>query len=156
MNAKIAKLQKPHGIHGEMKVEFYIKNPRLIANKTLYITENECKIQTIRPFLKNIFLVKFENINTPEDAKTLTNQEIFCKRDELKENKNDLLLCEIIGFSIILDGNIVGIVEQIVNYGSGEAFEFTYQNGKKQESIVHLASEAEYDEHKKEVYINYL
>ena len=153
---RIAKLQKTHGIKGEMKCEFFIENPNLVLEKSIFINQIEYQFETIRPFVKNVFLVKLQNINTPEDAKSLTNQEIFCNIDDLKQNKNDLLLAEILGFSVIFEGKKIGVVGEIVNYGSGEAFEFTYNHNNKTETIVHLASEAEYNEKKKEIYINYL
>lgn len=81
----IGKLGKTHGVHGEMDLQIYTDFPeRLKHGKKVYLGEEKSVIMldTVRPANK-VLLVSFESYNSPEEARALTNKEVFVKTTEI-------------------------------------------------------------------------
>lgn len=128
----IGKILATHGLNGNVKLESFCENPQDIFGYTLYNNKGEampCK-QVGKTSNPTIFLVKFDNINSIDEAKEYKNFEIFIKRKDLKElDKNQFYISDLIGKKVITDTKN-GVVDKSYNYGAGDVIEVKWNDGK--------------------------
>ena len=128
----IGKILATHGLNGNVKLESFCENPQDIFGYTLYNNKGEampCK-QVGKTSNPTIFLVKFDNINSIDEAKEYKNFEIFIKRKDLKElDKNQFYISDLIGKKVRADTKN-GVVDKSYNYGAGDVIEVKWNDGK--------------------------
>jgi len=104
MNKKIpiAKIGKSHGIKGWQKLHILSDFPEQFKPGSEF--ESDKINLTIEKIDLKRNLVKFKGIDTPEDAKKLTNRMLYTTEEQTKENikleKNEYFWFEIIGCSV--------------------------------------------------------
>jgi len=111
----IAKIGKAYGIKGWQKIHLLTDFPEQFKNgKTFPSDKIDLTIEKID--LKR-GLVKFKGINTPEDAKKLTNRMLYTTKEQTKKNiklqKNEYFWFDIIGCDVIENGELLGRVKEI-------------------------------------------
>ena len=128
----IGKILTSHGLNGNVKLESYCENPTDIFNYELFDINNNkmvCK-QVGKTSSSNIFLAKFDTINSIEEAREYKNFEIYTKRKNLEElNDNQFYVDDIIGLKVI-GGDKNGVVDNFYNYGGGDTLEVKWNDGK--------------------------
>jgi len=112
---RIAKLGKAVGLKGEMKIYLLTDFPeQFLKNRQFKIRG---KNYTLDYFDENRGLVKFFEINSPEDAKVLINSFLFSTIEETKKNftlsDNEYFWFDIIGCEVYEDTVFLGNVEEI-------------------------------------------
>lgn len=122
---EIARILKPQGIKGEVKAQpytnvlavfKYLKKAQ-VGDKTLEIE----KISLRQDFL----YIKFKGINTRNDAENLRNKMIKIEKEllEINVSKDEFLIDDLIGMVIYdTNGNLVGQILDVINYGSCDIF----------------------------------
>ena len=113
---KIGKIGRPHGINGEVQMTF--------SDDIFDKTDAEYIMLLIDGLLVPFFmeeyrfkssetaLVKFEDINTKEQAQTITNCDVYFPREAAEESDHyswDML----VGYSIIAAGKNIGKIDSI-------------------------------------------
>ncbi len=134
---KIGQIVNVHGIKGEVKVYPYTDDiVNLSKKKYVYLDEsieskiniNLCRIQ------KNMLLVKFEKIDTVEEAEKLRNKYIYVLKEELDslEEDNyyvdDLLSMQVVD---IKNNKAIGTITYVFNTGANDIYEVLLEDGKK-------------------------
>lgn len=158
MKTLIGKFKAPHGVKGEIKTEIFLENVDLIKNTKIFTEISSFEIDEIRSFRDNVYIFKIKGFQSPEEVRELTNKEIFCEIEVLKASQEDLILSELIGFSVIFEEEVVGTVVDIVNYGSGDAIEveMNIKNGKKPQNNIFLIEEINCDKTHKKIFVKYI
>jgi len=117
MNKKIpiAKIGKSHGIKGWQKIHLLTDFPEQFKPGTTFPSDKTSL--TIDKIDLKRGLVKFKGIDTPEDAKKLTNRMLYTTEEETKENiklkENEYFWFEIIGSDVYENGKHLGKVKEI-------------------------------------------
>ena len=128
----IGKILTSHGLNGNVKVESYCEEPQDIFSYNICSKNGEsmpCK-QVGKTSNPNIFLVKFDKINSIDEAKEYKNFELFIKREDLEDlNDNQFYVNDLIGMKVVAD-NKEGIVDSSYNYGAGDVIEVKWNDGK--------------------------
>ncbi|WP_456480552.1 ribosome maturation factor RimM [Nautilia sp.] len=111
----IAKIGKSYGIKGWQKIHLLTDFPEQFkAGVTFDSDKTKLTIEKID--LKR-GLVKFEGVNTPEDAKKLTNRMLYTTEEATKKNiklkDNEYFWFDIIGCSLFENGELLGKVREI-------------------------------------------
>ena len=111
----IAKLGKTHGIKGWQKIHLLTDFPEQFKPGSIFSSDKTTlKIDKID--LKR-GLVKFEGIDTPEDAKKLTNRILYSTEEETKKNiklkKDEYFWFDIIGCEVFENDKKLGNVKEI-------------------------------------------
>ena len=90
------------------------------------------KIQNVR-YHKNMVLIKFENIETPEQAELLRNAFLEIDReDAIPLEEGTYYIADLIGMEVYSDdGNKLGIVEDIYNTGANDIYVVKNDLGKQ-------------------------
>jgi len=102
----IAKIGKTNGLKGWQKIHLLTDFPEQFKPNTAYESD---KIElTIEKIDLKRGLVKFKGVDTPEDAKKLTNRMLYTTEEQTKENiklkENEYFWFDIIGCDVIENG----------------------------------------------------
>ena len=133
----IGRLGKPHGIKGELS--FMFKDDVFDRVDADYLVVEVDGI--LVPFFfeeyrfrtEETALVKFEGIDTQEQARELTNCEVFFPRKLLGEKEEELSLTEFVGYSLMDEVNhtLVGEIEALDDSTANLLFEVVAPKGKE-------------------------
>ncbi len=133
----IGSTKKPHGLKGELKLyveERYVED---LMNAEILMIDIKGRptpffIEDIR-FGNNI-IAKFEDVNTPEAAMSIANKEMSLRESDLIPDDEREIEIETmpyehcIGYTIVNDGEKVGIIDNIVEYPQQEMAILNYKN----------------------------
>ncbi len=129
----------PHGIKGFLKIRpLSGEQSHLLALESVRIRlgskEKNYIIEESRE-TNNVVLMKFQGIETPEDAKTLTGGELLVDRIQAAPLQEDEYYIEDLkGMKIFLgdfEGTELGEITDIVEGGGGELAEIRLKSGEK-------------------------
>lgn len=131
-NTKIllAQIGAPHGIRGEVRVKPFGEPEMLDQYGKLETADGrKLKIKRMRP-QKNMLIVKFEGVNTREEAEALNRVELFIERSKLPEpEEEEFYIEDLIGMEAISEtGEVLGQVLAVPNFGAGDMLEIKPQN----------------------------
>lgn len=109
----VGKVVGTHGIKGEIKVlsDINIKSKVFIKDTVLYFNEDnkEYKISSVR-FHKGCYLVLLDSYNNINDVLFLNKSKVYVDRDKFL-NSDEYVLDDLIGFEVICDNEVVGIIK---------------------------------------------
>ncbi len=128
MSAKvyIAKLGKTVGLNGQLKLHIDSDFPEQFKKNSQFTTNKKVTL-IIESFNTKNNTVKFQGIDSIEDAKKLINSQIFTSLEETKKNctldKNQYFWFDLENCSIVEDDKILGTVIDIHRYPTSDYFE---------------------------------
>lgn len=110
----IGKVIKPFSYKGWIKVENLSDFPRFLMNEIVYIENKPFEIEQSKPGTKCL-LVKLKEVNSEEQAKEITQKEIYSKaRPELKES--EFVCTDLLGKAVYFEGSVIGKVKEVYFY----------------------------------------
>lgn len=120
---EIARILKPRGLKGEMKVEFYSSDvARLSHLKRVRLRDVEYEMEKLTPEGAYGF-VKLKGVDSVEAAESLRGQLLYAKREDLPELADDKhYIVDIIGLSVIVGGKCIGAIVDVLQYGSADVY----------------------------------
>lgn len=134
---EVGQIVNTFGIKGEVKVMPFTDDiTRFDDLEKVYVKtkkeEKLYKIQNVR-YHKNMVLIKFENIETPEQAELLRNAFLEIDReDAVPLEEGTYYIADLIGMEVYSDdGNKLGIVEDIYNTGANDIYVVKNDLGKQ-------------------------
>ena len=139
MRLKVGKIVNTHSLKGEVKVisstdfeeERFKKGSKLLITRGNQLTR-EVVVQSYRNH-KNFLLVKFEGIDSVEEAEKLKNLQIKINSDEVGElEENEFYFHQIIGCEVFdeNDRNLGEIID-ILTPGANDVWVIKGENGKE-------------------------
>lgn len=114
----IGKLVNTHGIKGEVRIlsDFRYKDKVFVKNFKFYVgkEKKEYIVNSYRPHKKFDMVVFKDNydINLIEHLK---GSNVYINKEDLKLDKNQILAVDLIGFSVIINGNLIGVVSSTID-----------------------------------------
>ena len=134
---EVGQIVNTFGIKGEVKVMPFTDDiTRFDDLEKVYVKtkkeEKLYKIQNVR-YHKNMVLIKFENIETPEQAELLRNAFLEIDRENaVPLEEGTYYIADLIGMEVYSDdGNKLGIVEDIYNTGANDIYVVKDKQGKQ-------------------------
>ena len=122
----LAKIGAPHGIKGEVRVTPFGDAYMLDQYGKLQTADDrKLKIKRMRP-QKNVLVVKFEGVNTREEAEALSGVELFIERSKLPEieEEDEFYLSDLIGMKAVhQNGDVIGKIKDVPNFGADDMLE---------------------------------
>lgn len=119
----VGKILKPRGLMGEMKIETYLSSPSQLASiKHITIKDTEYTVKHIS--LDGSFgYIKLEGVDSVDSAEALRGADISaCRADLPKLPNGKYYIADIIGIDVYVDGNLIGEVVDIAQYGSADVY----------------------------------
>jgi len=128
-------LRRPHGLQGEIIMDLHTDFPeRMKSGRKLFIGEEyqPVTLASVRPHQSGL-LVKFKNIETPEDAGKYRNQWVFIKtKDAPPLPDGKIYQYELIGFKVVDENdNPLGELVEILETGANDVYVVRDEAGKE-------------------------
>lgn len=126
----IGKVLKPRGLKGEIKVELYSSDSaRFCCLKSLKIDNVEYDVERIS--IEGTFCyVNLRGVDTLEKAQLLRGKLILTNRDNLpKLPKGKYYIVDMIGLEVFVNGECIGNVQDVLQYGSKDVYVVRRANG---------------------------
>ena len=118
---EVAKVLKPHGIKGEIKLEPFAKDDFFWKNvKHLQIEGKMFDVVSTRTY-KNFVYVVLEGVDDCNKAELLRGKFALANQELISKLPNEFLIAELVGADVIgEDGKFFGVVESVEKYGSAD------------------------------------
>ncbi|MBZ4646232.1 MAG: rRNA processing protein RimM [Petroclostridium sp.] len=134
---EIGKIINTHGIKGEVKVLPLTDDPtRYEELDWVYIKKDDklekLIIENIK-YQKNNVIIKFEGINSMNDAEKLKNLMLIIDRDMAVElPENTYFICDLIGMEVKThEGELLGKIQDVFPTGSNDVYVIKNSSGKE-------------------------
>lgn len=116
----IGKIVNTHGIKGELRIKSNFDKKDLVFKPgiTFYIGEGYVpeEVVTYRKH-KDFDMVTFKGYTNINEVLNYVKHKVYVNRDDLKLNNNEYLLDDLIGMSVIENGEVLGTVRDIEENG---------------------------------------
>ena len=129
---EIAKILKPVGLKGEMKLQLFLKDYNSWQKiKNVTTNSQSYKVDKIR-FYKGYGFVFLCGIDSIDKASKLRNKTIYAKKEDIDTQVDEYLIQDLLGCEIVDEsGNFVGVVEDIESYGTADIINFICLGAKR-------------------------
>ena len=130
----VARIGAPHGVRGEVKFWAYTADPLAVRDYGPLETEDgstRFEIEALRP-AKDHLVARLKGIGDRNAAERLTNTDLFVARERLPAPAADdeFYHADMIGLAVVdTDGNAVGTVAAIHNFGAGDLLDVKRPEG---------------------------
>ena len=128
---RLGRVTAPVGIKGEVRVYPYTdEQTRFSAVEKVYAGSRPLKIEKVS-YRKDMVVLKFEGVNTRNDAEALRNAELALPREEMYEMDEDrYFVDDLIGIRVVLeDGSQVGVLKDIIENPAHDIYEIEKPDG---------------------------
>lgn len=133
---QVGAIASVHGIKGEVKVFPTTDEPEKFKKlKTAVLKtereEREVHLQSAR-FFKNMVIVKFAEIETPEEAQKYRGATLWIARDQAVPLKRDeYYQADLIGLSVMTEeGKKLGVLTDVLETGANDVYEVTLTDNR--------------------------
>jgi len=134
---EVGQIVNTFGIKGFVKIYPFVNDiNRFDDLKKIYVKtknqENELEIEEVK-YQKNMVLIKFKGIETPEDANKLRNAYVLIDRkDAIPLEEGEFFIADLLGLPVFLDtGEKLGVLDDIYNTGSSDIYVVKNELGKQ-------------------------
>lgn len=123
MKLEIGRILKAQGVKGEVKIECYLDNSRMLSHlKQFYIGANSYSVESIR-YDGSFCYVKFAGISDRNSAETLRGWTVFVDKDSIELPNERYFISDLVDCRVTLDdGSTVGVVREVLQYGAADVF----------------------------------
>ena len=123
----VGKIVAPQGIRGELRVQTFTDKPSDLKKLMVFGNNIDAKqFHFVRPVPNsNVIIARVDDVDNRNVAETLRGTELFISRDSLPELKKDgeYYQSDLIGFSVVRNGQILGKLVCFQNFGAGDIME---------------------------------
>jgi 16S rRNA processing protein RimM len=129
----LAAVAGAHGVKGELRLKLFSDNADSLAvHDTLYVGDSSRRLLTIRDTGKTA-VARFEGIDDRSAAEALRGSLVEVDRSALPPlEEGEYYHADLIGLPCVdRDGQAVGTVLAVENYGAGDLLEIELENGKR-------------------------
>jgi 16S rRNA processing protein RimM len=118
-------LRRPHGLKGEIIMDLHTDFPERMKKGRLLFVGDEHKPMTltnVRPHQSGL-LVKFNNIETPEDAGLYRNQWVYVQSKEVPLPEGQHYKHELLGMNVVNENDrLLGKLVEILETGANDVY----------------------------------
>ncbi len=126
-----------HGVRGEVKVFPTTDEPGKFKRLRTAILRTEKGQREVRlesaKFFKNMVIVKFEGIDSPEEAQKYRGATLWIPREQaVPLRRNEYYQADLIGLRVLTDeGEELGILTDVLETGANDVYEVTLPDKSK-------------------------
>ena len=134
---QVGAIASVHGIKGEVKVFPTTDEPEKFKKlkKVVLKTEKEEREMHLKSarFFKNMVIVKFAEIESPEEAQKYRGATLWIAREQaVPLEKNEYYQADLIGLSVVTeDGKELGTLTDVLETGANDVYEITLQDKRR-------------------------
>jgi 16S rRNA processing protein RimM len=127
-------LRRPHGIKGEIIMDLHTDFPeRMKTGRKLFVGDDHkpMTLTGVRPHGSGL-LVKFKDVNTPEEAGLFRNQWAYVQTKDVPLPEGEHYKHELLGLKVVdEDGNPLGELVEILETGANDVYVVKDDSGKE-------------------------
>jgi len=127
-------LRRPHGVKGEIIMDLHTDYPeRMKKGRKLFVGEQykPMTITNVRPHQSGL-LVKFKDINTPEDAGLYRNQWVYVQAKDVPLPEGEHYKHELLGLKVVDETDTqLGELVEIIETGANDVYVVRDDSGKE-------------------------
>lgn len=127
-------LRRPHGLRGEIIMDLHTDFPeRMKKGRELFVGEKykPMTLSNVRPHQKGL-LVKFNSVDTPEDAGLYRNQWVYVLSKDVPLPEGQHYKHELLGLKVVDENDtILGEVVEILETGANDVYVVRDEAGKE-------------------------
>lgn len=127
-------LRRPHGVKGEIVMDLHTDFPeRMKKGRKLFVGDDHkpMTLTNVRPHQAGL-LVKFKDVDTPEDAGLYRNQWVYVQTKDVPLPEGQHYKHELLGLKVIgEDGNPLGELVEILETGANDVYVVRDDSGKE-------------------------
>ncbi len=134
---ELGRITTTHGVNGFLKVDGWCDDLNIFNDlKKIYLDlygKESMRIKKVK-FIKNFVLIKFEEINTINEAQKYKNKIIYIKREDLKLSEEEIFIQDLIGIKIYdyYKQNILyGKIKEVIKTGANDVYVISKENEKE-------------------------
>ena len=122
----VGKIVAPQGIRGDVRVQTYSESPKdfqkFKVQSAKFKADDFCFIRAVPN--SSVIIAHINGFDDRNAAETLRGTELFIERSTLPVlNDDEYYQADLIGFSVVRDGQKIGIVAGFQNFGAGDIIE---------------------------------
>jgi len=131
----VGRITTTHGVRGEVKLEHWCDSSSVLTPiKRFYLDENGTQplhVKTLRSAGKWV-LVSFEECSDIPSAMALKMKTLYAARTDIQVEDDAVFITDLIGLPVVHHetNQTLGIILDVVNYGSGDLYEIKTTAGK--------------------------
>lgn len=128
----IGTISKPQGIRGEVKVVPLTDDlSRFKQLTSVYVADKEYGVKSVRVSANDVFLI-LEGVDDRSKAEELRGVDITVDRkDAVKLPKDRYFIVDVIGCDVEIDGERIGKINDILQYGSADIYVIDCVDGRQ-------------------------
>ncbi len=125
---EVARILKPHGIRGDLKVRLFSDNYDAFAERGFAYLKKDSEYQrtayqAVRidaPFV----YAHFDGVDTRNDAEALSSATLYLNREELDEpEEGEHYVVDLIGLKVLDEsGNELGVLKDVLQHGAADVY----------------------------------
>jgi 16S rRNA processing protein RimM len=127
-------LRRPHGVMGEIIMDLHTDFPeRMKKGRKIFVGEDHkpMSLTNVRPHNKGL-LVKFKDVDTPEDAGLYRNQWVYVQAKDVPLPEGQHYKHELMGLNVVDEnGNPLGKLVEILETGANDVYLVRDDSGKE-------------------------
>jgi 16S rRNA processing protein RimM len=127
-------LRRPHGVQGEIVMDLHTDFPeRMKQGRKLLVGEDHkpMTLTSVRPHQLGL-LVKFKDVNTPEEAGLLRNQWVYVQTKDVPLPDGAHYKHELIGIKVVDENESpLGVLAEILETGANDVYVVRDDSGKE-------------------------
>lgn len=132
---EVGEIVAPHGVHGDMRLYPWCDDGDLNKAKTMYLDDKgteKKKVVYVKPH-KNIYLIKFADINSPEEVRPFIGKTLYMDRKDIPVKKGEYFIQDLIGLEVFDEDSKVrfGVLYDVANTGANDIYNIKDENGKE-------------------------
>ncbi len=139
---QIGVITKPHGVRGAVRVFPTTDDVKRFKAGQEYILQTrkgdiQVKVEKVQ-YIKQFAILKFEGIDTPEDAERYRECPLLVDREHaVKLKKDEYFISDLIGMEVISDENEkIGVISDVISTGANEVLVIEAYGGKVAGTIL--------------------
>ena len=126
-----------HGVHGEVKVFPTTDDParfKRCKELLLHYKDEEITLKVVSvKFFKNLVILKFEGIESPEEAAKYRQCSLFVTRENaVRLRRDEYFIADLIGLKVIdEEENEIGVLEDVMQTGANDVYSIKMTDGRE-------------------------
>lgn len=122
----------PLGIKGEVKLNPLCAIAQFKKYSQFYDKDGHALKLNVKRIQKNQLVLKLDDICDRNQAETIRGMSIFVKRSELPNlAKDTYYICDLLNLDVYENGQKIGVVSGVENYGASDVMEITLSDKNK-------------------------
>lgn len=130
------KVVTTHGVHGDVKVYPYCDSAEMVAGFSLFYLDEDGKtrrkVENARP-QKNVAIVKFEGIDSVEEARRLIDKILFFHRADVALEEGVFFADDLLGSNVVDadSGVFLGKLVDVTSNGAQDVYHIKTEKGMR-------------------------